>query len=324
MIVDVHAHYFPPDYMPFLGSAGILKPPSARAEPQFAPDVPKPQLSLKPEDLEGRFAAMKAAGVRRQLLSPAMAPYCENAKDAITGAQMINNAYAELQRSHSDQFGFWASLPLPHVDASLKELDRCFDELGAIGVTIQCFCLNETVVRDEFDPIFAALDKRSAVVFFHPCQNGLCSHLLNEWGLTVCAGASFEDAVVGMQLIVKQIPARFPNIRFIIPHFGGPLPMLLERLDGQMAQPDFAEPPSATARRFFYDTVGWGSQAALVAAHTAFGAGQILPGSDWPFLLHWESYAKTFDHIRNSGLAPDDIDAILHLNVPRLFDRTER
>jgi predicted TIM-barrel fold metal-dependent hydrolase len=205
------------------------------------------------------------------------------------------------------------------VDAAISELARSLDQLGASGITLQCFCMNESVVRDEFDPLFAELNRRRGVVFLHPCQNGLCSHLINEWGLTVCAGASFEDSLVAMHLIMKRIPERFPNIRFIVPHFGGILPMLLERLDGQMPQNGLSEKPSTTARKFYYDTVGWGSKAALLCAHAAFGASQLVPGSDWPVLHDFEPYARTFDHIREAGLPLQDVDQILHRNAQALL-----
>ncbi len=93
----------------------------------------------------------------------------------------------------------------------------------------------------------------------------------------ICAGASIEDAIAGLHLIARQIPIRYPDIRFIIPHFGGPLAMLLERLDGQMPKEGLAEPPSRTARRFFYDTVGWGSKGALIAAVASYGESQLVP-----------------------------------------------
>jgi 6-methylsalicylate decarboxylase len=93
--------------------------------------------------------------------------------------------------------------------------------------------------------------------------------------------------------------------------------MLLERLDGQMPTAGFDEPPSVTARRFHYDTVGWGSRPALLAALEAFGAEQLVTGSDFPVLLPWESYRRTFDHIRNSGLPTAVIDRIL-TNASRL------
>jgi aminocarboxymuconate-semialdehyde decarboxylase len=74
------------------------------------------------------------------------------------------------------------------------------------------------------------------------------------------------------------------------------LPVALNRLDHQLrfGHPNLPEPPSVTARRFYYDTVGHGSDVALLCAWKAFGAGQLLPGSDWPVLLIDESYSETF------------------------------
>ena len=101
--------------------------------------------------------------------------------------------------------------------------------------------------------------------------------------------------------------------------------MLLNRLDGQMPADNLSALPSETLKNFFYDTVGWGSKPALRAAAEAFGAGNLLPGSDWPVLLRWESYAQTFAHISECGLPQADVDAILFQNVRRLLgDRIER
>lgn len=316
MTIDVHAHYFPDDYGALVeahGLGGWMYPPTVPGGPPPAP------FRYAPEDVTKRLAMMDEAGVERQILSIIAAPYLTDGAVAEAAARLGNDLYASYCRAHPDRFSFWASLPLPHVEAAIIETRRAMDDLGALGVTIQTFCLNETIARDEFDPLYAELDRRGAVVFLHPCQNALGSPLIGDFGLTVCAGASMEDAVAAMHLIVKRVPERFPNIRFIVPHFGGILPMLLERLDGQLPFKDLLEKPSVTARRFFYDTVGWGSEAALIAAATAFGAGQLVPGSDWPILLPWEPYKATFDHIRSSALPPDDIAAILDRNVPKLL-----
>lgn len=316
MIIDVHAHYFPAEYSDFaepMGLGGRMYPPPILDAPAQAP------YRFPEEDIHKRLALMDAAGVGRQILSTIIAPYLPHAGNAAAAARLANDLYARLCREWPERFSFWASLPLPHVAQAVTETARVMDDLGAVGVTIQTFCMNETIARAEFDPLYAELNKRKAVVFIHPCQNALASPLIGDFGLTVCAGASIEDAVAAMHLIVARIPERFPDIRFIIPHFGGILPMLLERLDGQLPTPGLSERPSETARRFFYDTVGWGSRAALAAAVEAFGATQLVPGSDWPILLPWESYKTTFDHIRDSGLPVSAIDAILETNVPKLL-----
>ena len=97
--------------------------------------------------------------------------------------------------------------------------------------------------------------------------------------------------------------------------------MLLERLDNQfsMKQHDLPEPPSVTARRFYYDTVGHGSHAALLCAWKAFGAEHILPGSDYPVLLSYETYRQTFSWINSVDIPADDKDRILNRNVTDLL-----
>lgn len=310
MITDVHAHHFSPALLRFLAHAQIPLAPGAGRRTRS----PVPMLPF-----EARLPMMAEAGVGRQILSAALSAYTPDAKSGTQGAQLVNDDFARICTDQPAQFSFWAALPLPHVDASLAEIARAFDELGAIGVILHCSCLGESIARAEYDPIFAELERRRAVVFLHPCQDGIGSRALNDWDLTVCAGASFEDTVAALHLIARQVPRRFPSVRFIVPHFGGLLPTLLARLDGQMVQEEFAEPPSATARRFFYDTVGWGSRPALLAAVAAFGAEQLVPGSDFPVLLPWESYAQTFAHLREAGLPTSDVDRILYRNAPQLL-----
>jgi predicted TIM-barrel fold metal-dependent hydrolase len=110
----------------------------------------------------------------------------------------------------------------------------------------------------------------------------------------------------------------------MMPHLDGPIPMLLNRLDqqGRSAQsghPNFAEAPSATAKKFYYDNVCYGSKAAFLCALEAFGAGHLVTGSDYPVLQDYESYRETFAYIERLGLAPADQDKVVHQNARRLF-----
>jgi 6-methylsalicylate decarboxylase len=86
-----------------------------------------------------------------------------------------------------------------------------------------------------------------------------------------------------------------------------------------MRERDLPEPPSITARRFYYDTVAHGSHAALLCAWKAFGADHLLPGSDFPVLLSFESYTRTFAWIREAGLPDADVDQILERTAPTIL-----
>jgi predicted TIM-barrel fold metal-dependent hydrolase len=312
MIIDAHAHYHPRRFVEALQRMGVNQGPMA----------PHPDTD-DAEHIEKRLEMMEAAGVGLQVLSPAAgrAPYAADQALAVEAARINNDLDAELVAKHPDKFKAFVSLPLPHIDASLKELARGMDELGMLGVNLHISALDRSVAEDEFLPIYEELNRRNGIVFYHPCANGICSPMITDYGLGAAVGTSLEDAVIGCHLIGKKIPAKYPNVTFIIPHLGGIIPMLLQRLDNQfsMRQRELPEPPSVTAKRFYYDTVGHGSIAALTCAYLAFGADHIMPGSDFPVLLSWESYAQTFSWIREAGLPVGAAEQILERTAPAVL-----
>jgi predicted TIM-barrel fold metal-dependent hydrolase len=299
-ITDIHAHHAP---------AGLSR----------ASDPSKVRVATVYPPFEARLALMETAGVGRQVLSCTAPTYLDDPLEARAKVQLINDELSALCAADPERFWFWASLPLPHVDESLREMERVLDRPGAAGIYLGCSCQGGSIAREEFEPIYAEMERRRGVVFLHPVQNGLNAPLINDLGLTVCAGASIEDSIAALHLVARGVPQRYPSVRFIIPHLGGVLPMLLNRLDGQMPPVPGGEPPSAVLKRLFYDTVGWGSKAGLAAAVEAFGDSQLVPGSDYPFLLAWEEYEQTFQHIREAGLPDSSVQKILFENVERLF-----
>ena len=197
---------------------------------------------------------MDEAGVDVQVLSPAnVVPYFASAADACEAARVLNDGYAELTHRFPTRFKTYVSLPLPHVDAALREMEHGLDQLGFAGVTLGCSILNRPVIEKKVEPLYAEMNRRRAILFFHPVVNGLCSPLLNDFDLAGSVGTTMEDTVVALHMIVAQIPHRYPNIKIIVPHFGGLIPMLLHRMDNQITAtyPDLPEQPSVTVRRFW-------------------------------------------------------------------------
>ncbi len=317
MIVDLHAHYSSQEYIDTLMRIGGKSLPEAARELTKRPMPP-----ANPNDLEVRFERMREANVELQVLSPAGSPpYAEKLDDAVHVCSLLNDTYDDLSKQHPDKLAAFVSLPLPHIDASLKELERGLDELGMLGVTMNCSVFDRSTAEEEFEPIYEELNRRGAVLFYHPIQNGICSPLINDYKYTVSVGASLEDTAIVLHLIARKLPFRYPNIKYVVPHLGGMISMQLERLDNQVPSqhPDLPETPSTTARRLFYDTVSHGSQSALRCAWMAFGAEQLVCGSDYPVLMPFESYARTFDYIRDSDLPDADIDLILNHNAQRVL-----
>jgi predicted TIM-barrel fold metal-dependent hydrolase len=317
MIVDIHAHYFPQAYNDLLLRIGGRSLPEA-ARPRTA----RPMRADDSTSIQTRLQQMDDAEVQMQVLSPAASPpYAENEADAVAAARLINDSYAELATQYPGRLAAFVSLPLPHIDAALREMERGLEQLGMLGVSMTCSCFDRSTAEAEFEPLYAEMNRRGTVLNYHPVQNGICSPMINDYRFTVSVGASLEDSAIVLHLIARRVPQRYPHITYIIPHLGGIIPMLLQRLDNQAPSqhPDLPEPPSTTARRFYYDTVGHGSQAALLCAWKAFGADHLVAGSDYPVLLAFETYRQTFHYIRESSLPAADVDKILHHNAQRLL-----
>jgi predicted TIM-barrel fold metal-dependent hydrolase len=320
-IIDVHAHIAVKDYLSALAEAGIRSPGygGATRSPTASGSGAGGE---SPESLELRIAMMDKAGVRTQILSPSLAPYIANEDHSVRATRLLNDRLARTASFHPGRLAAYVSLPLPHVDAALSEMRRGLDVLGMAGVAMHATCLGVSIADPVFDPLFVEMNARNAVLFVHPCVNGLCSHLLNDWNLEACAGPLLEDVTIGLQLLARSIPVRYPNIRIVIPHLGGGLAAMLERLDNQMplAIPGLLGQPSAMARTFWFDTVSHGSAAALKCAVDAFGHHRIVPGSDFPVLLSFEAYERTFGYVDdvypNSNVGAD----ILRHNAAVLFE----
>ena len=248
MICDVHAHYIPKNFSDFMGD----RFPPAVGRP-LKTGIARHPVSDSAGDIAGRLELMDAAGVEKQILSPHRPPYLENEKECVAAVRILNDAYADLAHRYPDRIASYVMLPLPHIDAALKEMERGFDELGCVGVNMNISCLGRSIAESEFEPVYEEMNRRGSVLFVHPAVSGICSPFINDYGYTASVGTSLEDATFVLHMIAKGIPHRYPRIRFIVPHLGGPIPMLLNRLDRQGAQhlKDVREPPSATAKGFF-------------------------------------------------------------------------
>ena len=313
--IDIHGHIYPNEYLDMLDRMG-----GGGAGTHIARIAPG---SGSPDELASRFQMMDRAGVKMQVLSAApQLPYFAKKEDAITAARYINDAYADYVRRYPDRFVAYVATPLPHVDAAIEEMRRGLDTLGMVGVTMGTSVLTQSVADPMFDPFWEEMNRRGTILFFHPHGLGACSPLIQSNNLTWPIGAPIEDTTVVAHLIAKQIPKRYPRVRIIVPHLGGEISMLMQRLDNQrvLYMAADAERPSVTAKRFWYDTVSHAYVPALRLACESFGADRILLGSDYPYEVG-DLYQRCVDYVKDPGLGltPAQIEGILDRNAQALF-----
>jgi hypothetical protein len=142
-------------------------------------------------------------------------------------------SYAVVVAGDDDWFRAFAATPMPHVDESIAEMGRALDELGVVGMVMSTTVLGQALVDPQFEPVFAELDRRSAVLYLRPAGNSACPPLIRDDSLTWMVGAPVEDTISTMELITSGISSRDPGTKIIKSHVGGALHMLLPRADNQ-------------------------------------------------------------------------------------------
>lgn len=214
-----------------------------------------------------------------------------------------NIAGADAKKRFPARFGFWASLPLPDVNGSLVELAYAFDELNADGVVVGTNTCGYYLGHRSYEPVWAELDRRQAIVFVHPTSGCVLEHMPS--GATASRPATplaeypnpifeffFDTARAVINLFYTGTIARYPNITYIIPHAGGCLPPLIERFSlfggaipnipvDSSVTPSFVKEKLRT--NFYFDMAGTAWPDQLPALLTFIGKEQVLYGSDYPF-----------------------------------------
>jgi predicted TIM-barrel fold metal-dependent hydrolase len=266
--IDVHHHLIPPALVKALGTAG-LGAGSADWTPARAI-----------EDME---RAGVAAGLSS--IAPAGDPF-RDVERAVRLTRECNEYSARLAADHPRRFGVFAALPLPNIDASLRELEYAFDTLKADGLGLFTSYQDKWLGDPAFNPVFEELNRRNAVVYTHPNTANCCRNLLPgigdgaiEWG---------TDTTRAITLwIFGGASERYPNVRMIFSHGGGTMPFLYERFANMASSAQnakrFPQGFRGAAARYFYDTAQVANAPAMSALSKVVPVSQIVFGTDFPF-----------------------------------------
>jgi predicted TIM-barrel fold metal-dependent hydrolase len=149
--IDTHHHVIPPDYRDVLRRAGIDES-GGRALPDWSP--------------EGSLQTMAELDVATAILSVSTpgATFLPNPADAVALARDLNDYSAHRVVAQPDRFGFFATIPMPHLDVSVAETVRALDDLKADGVVLLANNAGTYLGHDGQDELWEALDERGGGV----------------------------------------------------------------------------------------------------------------------------------------------------------------
>ncbi len=323
MIVDVHNHYFPPEFLDAVrrGPSRFRVTEDADGNPVLHSPGDYNVAVRGHRDIGYRAGVLEAAGVDTQLLSfTAPGTTIETPERAVELAALVNDCLAAVVAERSPRFAALATLPLTVPEAAAAELERAMGSLHLPGAMLYGNAAGVPLADDRFRPLWESADARGAVLYIHPTYP-LGVEAMTSYMLMPLVGFLFDTTLAAAHLVFAGIPERYPRIRWVLGHLGGAIPYLAERLDrGFTAFPvcraHLSRRPSEVLREFYYDTVNF-DPAALRLALGFAGPRQILAGSDYPHMIG--SIEGMLSSIRGLDLPADQQMAVLGANAARLL-----
>jgi len=306
-IIDAHAHVLPKDYPVRDGFPRMTPIDGDTAREMFfgafhylAKDVWF--------EAERRIAAMDECGVDEEIISP-MPPLLNYTLDVATGTDLfrhVNESIAGYVAAGQGRIHGLGIVPLQDPEVAAAELTR-IAELGLRGAEIATHVNGTPIGEPEYLVVFQEAERLGLGLFVHTLPRA------DEVGVAAqyrgSIGVGIEGTRGAASIALGGHAQHCALDKLLFSHAAGGLPSILARADyfwGNAPEDQrTAEPPSAIARRFFYDSMVF-DPAGLRFIIDYLGADRIMLGTDFPAMPRLTPLAALLD-----GLGLDEHDRAL-------------
>ena len=268
-VTDVHSHIITPEFLSALEGEGRL----------LDEGFPLPQY-----DAEAHLRWMDEAGVQTSVLTLA-APQPTSAKVV----RSTNEAAARLKTEHPDRFLFCAALPLPDVDAAIREAVYTLDTLKADGIKLATNVQGQYLGAPELDTLFSVLNERRAVIILHPHRPEPVNRQVMQQTPLAMQEYLAETTRAVSNMISRNVLARYPNVKVVVPHCGAYLPLAIPRMKSltpvmqknkMVGEIDY----EANLAALYYDLAGAHAPEVIRMLLSITTPDHLLYGSDYPYV----------------------------------------
>ena len=309
-IVDIHTHIYPPSFMDILRSRTTV--PYIRSDPSspvsrliILPTDDDPSLPpssrgrpIGPDyyDVSKKIKFMADHDITTSVISLAN-PWLDflPSHEAATAAKRVNDEMEDLCARYEGKLFAFGTLPLSAPPSDIiAEIHRLRTLPHMRGVIMGTTGLGAGLDDPTLDPIWAAVESTSTVVFLHP-HYGLPSSVYgpraSDYGhiLPLALGFPLETTIAISRMFLSGVFDRYEGCRVLLAHSGGALPFLAGRIESCLQHERSFNKERKTSRKtlwqvfrtnLFLDAVIY-SDVGLKAAVDAVGDDRVLFGECW-------------------------------------------
>lgn len=334
MRIDAFTHFMPGKFYEKLVESG-------------AGDIGKRMRSIPAiYDLDHRRRMVESFADYGQILSYPMPPVetlAKSPEQLEEYCKIINDGLAEICAKYPQQFPGWVAQTSPAIaDAGVREAERAMQN-GALGIQIYTNILGRPLDEAAFEPLFAAMSRSDKPIWLHPARGANVPDYLTEkkskYEIWWAFGWSYETAAAMARLVFSKIMDKYPNLKIIVHHFGGIVPMLEGRigpgwdvLGQRTSDEDYGALLKSLKKRpldyfkhdFYADTATFTAKAAMIAGLDFFDRDRTVFASDCPFdpeggTMYIRETIRILDEMK---LPKAEREAIDHGNLERMVGRT--
>ena len=286
MIVDVHAHFVPWDFLDRIKRERFPSIQRLEQDKQirlaFAGQAPTRPIAPRLGDVGHRTGWMKAQGIDRQVIGGwlDMFAYEVPAQEGAAWSRLLNEY---LLGTASAEFVPLATVPLQDGALAAEVLREALDA-GFVGTMIgtQPKGMGGTLDDPSLDPFWSVASERGAVVYIHPMY--VCGDdRLGDYDLVNAVGRLTDTTIAVTRLLFSGHLQKYAGAKVVLSHAGAALPYALGRLQRNHAlSPDKLADPADGFRRMWYDTVMFDPDGLEFLVKKA-GVDRVMLGSDQPF-----------------------------------------
>lgn len=274
-MIDVHSHILPQKYFEYLSEHNAL----------MQEGFPLPKWNIN-----NHLRVMENNGIKTSILSlAAPQPYFGNIKESRKIVRLLNEESAKLKEKHPQKILWAATLPLPDVKEAIQEAKYALDTLHADAIKLATNVDGQYLGAPELDSLMAFLSSRRAIIILHPHKpEPVNEQVMKQTPLAMQEYLSETTRCIA-NMISRNVLARYPGIKVIVPHCGAYLPIAIQRMKAifpvmrqnkLIGEIDWQKNLAA----LYYDLAGSHSPEIIRSLLTITTPDHLLYGSDYPYV----------------------------------------